>query len=1238
MIDRSAVSERLQQYDKNGIAGQWHIDGSTPDAAWLGGGNFGCVYGVYRERTDAAGQTVRQQAALKVVPIDEQTLGLSADGSREARQEALRDERRKAERERDALQRIKSGAHVAHIFDSDIVRRDDTELDSWDLLIVMDRLTDLKTAFRAKGLRSGTRPYLAEVLKIWRHISDGLSTCQEHGVINADVKPDNILYTPGPDGQGDYLLCDFGTAIIGKTFGDLFFGTEDYMSPEMYAHRGGDILSDMYSLGVVVYELLNDGRIPFQQGADRVAAYRRRLEEGAPIPRLKGIPEDVNDVLARCLETEPGKRYPTFRELEQTVRGLLMKYTGQAPRRTGHVPRPGRSPRLALIAGAAAVVIAVAVAVIGRSGGDGGGNDAAILNPEQEIHTLEDLDGTWVGADERISVSGSARADATLDVTINGTHLGYFPADSAGVFEVEIPSRHLDEGENNIAVSYYTQGESAPGETVSEVTVYCDTQPPEIDVPEEIDQYTEALDVSVSDGDPACSVALLVDGALVEKTTVQEGAVVLEDIQTLGLTGESAIEVVAVDRANNTVRKAIAFHWQPGGIAVTEPAGTLFNETVRHIAGTAEPDTALAVSCGGESYAVRAGGDGSFALDIQSDWMQQGENLVTIGYTEIKGLPVEGEDAKQITLHLTYDSQPPQLSVEPTQIVAGERDLQIRLEEEDTYQIGLLIDGAFVVPLEEMTVGGGSILEMSIPGDIPLTKTSQIAVAAYDQAGNEAQAAVQYVSVDSIAVTNTEELAHTSVGTARTVTMNGTAEANALLDVTSAVGTYSVQTDGSGQFSLEITADMLRSGDNTLYLSYGSDNDFPERALGGTEAEASVYRDGEMPEVTVSEQTLTRDTTELTVTVANEPIGYGVRLTVAGEVVWTADDVQTRSVTVDGLRDLHLREDSAIVLSVTDYVNEPTELALTYENTSVVAEALAWSDTEDLGGAAAGETLPLQAWALCSGYDMREGYVTMRLAGEAGVVMDNCRFTREEASAEQFAQLSQDRGIDAVYVDSLFAVTGVTVPEDCPSGTYRLEIVFSTENDSYIYPLGTLAVEGQAQDGADGRHYINQEENYAIGLDDPLQDVFPADGVVLTGWVYHSEGAQPYFDRGEIIDAAGRVSATVYFADEVTLYPRWDVQSLVGELPDGEGAGLTGGTEEEAGFVMRLDLSGQNLPDGTYTLQLYSSNRTGEDAWETVRTTLVLQSGAAAVTDEALAALMTGWEPPETPEETAVPE
>jgi len=169
---------------------------------------------------------------------------------------------------------------------------------------------DLKSFIRRSGqLAVGT------AIKIARQICEGLSEAHKSGIIHRDLKPGNIMI----DKEGKVRIMDFGIArsLLGKgiTSEGSIIGTPEYMSPEQVEGKDADQRSDIYALGIILFEMVT-GRVPFEGETPFSVAFKHKTElPVAPKKFHPQLPEDLNRLILRCLEKAREKRYQTAEEL-----------------------------------------------------------------------------------------------------------------------------------------------------------------------------------------------------------------------------------------------------------------------------------------------------------------------------------------------------------------------------------------------------------------------------------------------------------------------------------------------------------------------------------------------------------------------------------------------------------------------------------------------------------------------------------------------------------------------------------------------------------------------------------------------------------------------------------------------------------------------------------------------------------------------------------------------------------
>ena len=309
----------------------------------IGAGSFGKVYEIHRQNGDWT-----EKAAMKLIripsnPIELEQLRMDGIGDEDTEQ-YLKKHVEEIRSEIGLMQRFVGNSNIVS-YEDYLIQKHASGI-GWDILIRMELLNTLSDYMQ-------THPFTEEdVIRLGTDIAQALIICHGAGIIHRDIKPQNIFVND----HGFFKLGDFGISRFQPGAGSVmsFKGTLSYMAPETFALRGTDGRSDIYSLALVLYRILNEWKEPFLGTESRYSpeqrdeAQRRRLK-GSPLPPpLHGSPA-LQRVLATALAADPAARFQTaaqFREALLNV-SVLNRLSGSEREarnntgRTGAVFQPG---------------------------------------------------------------------------------------------------------------------------------------------------------------------------------------------------------------------------------------------------------------------------------------------------------------------------------------------------------------------------------------------------------------------------------------------------------------------------------------------------------------------------------------------------------------------------------------------------------------------------------------------------------------------------------------------------------------------------------------------------------------------------------------------------------------------------------------------------------------------------------------------------------------------------------
>ena len=291
----------------------------------LGEGSYGKVFEIERSEF---GQTYR--AALKVITVPQSSAevrSVISEGMSVSQAEAyFHGIVEELMHEFSIMFKLKGTANIVSCEDLRVLEHPDGI--GWDILIRMELLPPLL-------------PYVYEhpmarrdIIRLGIDICKALELCQRYNIIHRDIKPENIFISD----NGDYKLGDFGIArtIERTTSGLSKKGTYSYMAPEVYAGKEYGFSVDTYSLGLVLYRMLNKNRGPFLPQppeaitfSSREQALARRMS-GEPLPRPFYGEGRLGEIVLKACAFDPKDRYSSPQQLRQELEAILYTQTDAA--------------------------------------------------------------------------------------------------------------------------------------------------------------------------------------------------------------------------------------------------------------------------------------------------------------------------------------------------------------------------------------------------------------------------------------------------------------------------------------------------------------------------------------------------------------------------------------------------------------------------------------------------------------------------------------------------------------------------------------------------------------------------------------------------------------------------------------------------------------------------------------------------------------------------------------------
>jgi tRNA A-37 threonylcarbamoyl transferase component Bud32 len=268
--------------------------------------------------------------------------------------------------------------------------------------------------------RTGPMP-VQRVIELGIQIADALAFAHARDIVHRDVKPQNVLI----DQAGDAKVTDFGIARTldverGVTQTGTVLGTSNYLSPEQAEGSPVTPASDVYSLGVVLYEMLT-GEVPFR-GDNLVVVAMKHVTENPPalLDQRRDVPPRLAAAVERALEKSPQRRFPSMDAFATELRRCLDELGDadtertivsgrpavQPPRRQARAGR-GKLPLLLMLAGALLLAGVLAAILIGRSPGKHHGTGGSAGSVALRLQGVGDYDPQGTGGEHGYSAKNA---------------------------------------------------------------------------------------------------------------------------------------------------------------------------------------------------------------------------------------------------------------------------------------------------------------------------------------------------------------------------------------------------------------------------------------------------------------------------------------------------------------------------------------------------------------------------------------------------------------------------------------------------------------------------------------------------------------------------------------------------------------------------------------------------------------------------------------------------------------
>ncbi len=304
-----SVDSRIKK--KTTIFGNWIVDG---DAIGDGTGRKNFVYKLKRGHGNW-----QEYCALKVIPVIEEygSLDLLSPDEQNSYGERLFQKTQKAKEEIINMEKLRGNTHIVDYLDFDFVDWSEDDCFGRDMYIRMELLHDLRSEMKHNRIYSEE-----EIIKIGCDICDALILCHGNGILHRDIKPDNIFVNK----NGNYKLGDFG---ISKSMPDVIHGYAGtgigafaYMPAEQLKGKSNNRV-DIYSLGLVLYELSNGNKLPFAQEQFVTDQEVIQRLSGKKFPKPSNASTRLAEVILKACAFNPNERYASAEEFLSELENLL---------------------------------------------------------------------------------------------------------------------------------------------------------------------------------------------------------------------------------------------------------------------------------------------------------------------------------------------------------------------------------------------------------------------------------------------------------------------------------------------------------------------------------------------------------------------------------------------------------------------------------------------------------------------------------------------------------------------------------------------------------------------------------------------------------------------------------------------------------------------------------------------------------------------------------------------------